>query len=184
MYSFRVLMAMLAARRSAVALARSRRRRAPRQPRYALPPGQRRPAAGHRLRPGQSHEFVFGRRRRRISMPLIGRVQAQGLTTAALERPIEARLRQGFLREPSVSVEVEAYPAILRARRSQHRRAIPVHQRHDRTKGGRRRRRLHPARGPEQVDDHPHRSAAGDVLGAVSFPIRPGDAVTVEERFF
>jgi polysaccharide export outer membrane protein len=36
-------------------------------------------------------------------------VRAQGLTTAELGRAIEARLRQGFLREPSVSVEVEAY---------------------------------------------------------------------------
>ena len=44
-----------------------------------------------------------------ISMPLIGLVEAAGLTTAALERSIEDRLRNGFLREPRVSVEVEAY---------------------------------------------------------------------------
>ena len=44
-----------------------------------------------------------------ISMPLIGPVEAAGLTTAALERSVEARLRDGFLREPRVSVEVEAY---------------------------------------------------------------------------
>jgi|SRR5271166_3084093 len=44
-----------------------------------------------------------------ISMPLIGRVRATGATTPELEKTIEARLRQGFLREPSVSVEVEAY---------------------------------------------------------------------------
>jgi polysaccharide export outer membrane protein len=44
-----------------------------------------------------------------ISLPLIGLVRAQGLTTAELARAIEARLRQGFLREPSVSVEVEAF---------------------------------------------------------------------------
>ena len=44
-----------------------------------------------------------------ISMPLIGLVEAAGLTTAALERSVEARLRDGFLREPHVSVEVEAY---------------------------------------------------------------------------
>ena len=45
----------------------------------------------------------------RISMPLIGLVAALGLTTAQLERSIEARLRNGFLREPRVSVEVEQY---------------------------------------------------------------------------
>jgi polysaccharide export outer membrane protein len=44
-----------------------------------------------------------------ISMPLIGLVPAHGATTAALERAIEAKLRAGFLREPRVAVEVEAY---------------------------------------------------------------------------
>ncbi len=44
-----------------------------------------------------------------ISMPLIGVVPAQGATTGQLERAIESRLRNGFLREPRVSVEVEAY---------------------------------------------------------------------------
>src|ERR1700709_1923876 len=44
-----------------------------------------------------------------ISMPLIGLVPAQGATAAQLERAIESRLRNGFLREPKVSVEVEAY---------------------------------------------------------------------------
>ena len=44
-----------------------------------------------------------------ISMPLIGRVRAQGLTTAELEHAIAARLRQGYMRDPSVSVEVEAF---------------------------------------------------------------------------
>ncbi len=45
----------------------------------------------------------------RISMPLIGAVDATGRTTQQLERAIEARLRGGFLREPKVSVEVDAY---------------------------------------------------------------------------
>jgi polysaccharide export outer membrane protein len=45
----------------------------------------------------------------RISMPLIGAVDAQGRTTQQLERAIEGRLRGGFLREPKVSVEVDAY---------------------------------------------------------------------------
>lgn len=45
----------------------------------------------------------------RISMPLIGLVDAQGATTHDLERRIEAKLRGGFLREPRASVEVEAF---------------------------------------------------------------------------
>ena len=45
----------------------------------------------------------------RISMPLIGAVDATGRSTGQLERQIEARLRGVFLREPKVSVEVDAY---------------------------------------------------------------------------
>ena len=36
----------------------------------------------------------------RVSMPLIGLVDANGRTTHELERQIEAKLRNGFLREP------------------------------------------------------------------------------------
>jgi polysaccharide biosynthesis/export protein len=44
-----------------------------------------------------------------VALPLVGSVHAQGLTTAQFARLVESRLRQGFLRDPSVSVEVEAY---------------------------------------------------------------------------
>jgi polysaccharide biosynthesis/export protein len=44
-----------------------------------------------------------------ISMPLIGPVGAMGQTTSSLENQIAAKLRGGFLREPKVSVEVEQY---------------------------------------------------------------------------
>ena len=45
----------------------------------------------------------------RIAMPLIGAVPAAGRTTAQLEQVIAARLREGFIREPKVSVDIEAY---------------------------------------------------------------------------
>jgi polysaccharide export outer membrane protein len=45
----------------------------------------------------------------RISMPLIGMIEAQGLTVPQVERAIEARLRNGFLREPRIAAEVVAY---------------------------------------------------------------------------
>jgi polysaccharide export outer membrane protein len=44
-----------------------------------------------------------------ITMPLIGAVPARGLTPAGLAAQIAGRLRNGFIREPSVAVEVEAY---------------------------------------------------------------------------
>jgi polysaccharide export outer membrane protein len=44
-----------------------------------------------------------------ITMPLIGAVKARGLTTAELSAAIAARLRQGYIRDPAVAVEVESY---------------------------------------------------------------------------
>src|SRR5205085_7890375 len=44
-----------------------------------------------------------------ITMPLIGRVPARGQTPAGLAAAITAKLRNGFIRDPSVAVEIEAY---------------------------------------------------------------------------
>ena len=44
-----------------------------------------------------------------ITMPLIGAVAARGRTPARLAVEISAKLRNGYIREPSVAVEIEAY---------------------------------------------------------------------------
>jgi len=44
-----------------------------------------------------------------ITMPLIGSVPARGRTPAGLASEIIAKLRNGYIREPSVAVEIEAY---------------------------------------------------------------------------
>jgi polysaccharide export outer membrane protein len=44
-----------------------------------------------------------------ITMPLIGAVPARGRTPAGLAAEISAKLRNGYIREPSVAVEIEAY---------------------------------------------------------------------------
>jgi polysaccharide biosynthesis/export protein len=44
-----------------------------------------------------------------ITMPLIGSVPARGRTPAGLAAEIAAKLRNGYIREPSVAVEIEAY---------------------------------------------------------------------------
>ena len=44
-----------------------------------------------------------------INMPLIGSVPARGSTTAQLSAAIASRLRQSFIRDPSVAVDVETY---------------------------------------------------------------------------
>ena len=44
-----------------------------------------------------------------VNLALTGPVAARGLTAAGLSQAITARLREGYIREPHVSVEVEAY---------------------------------------------------------------------------
>jgi polysaccharide biosynthesis/export protein len=48
-----------------------------------------------------------------LSFPLVGAVPARGRTTAQLEGEIAARLRNGYIRDPDVSVEVERYRPIF-----------------------------------------------------------------------
>jgi polysaccharide export outer membrane protein len=44
-----------------------------------------------------------------ITMPLIGAVPARGRTPAGLAAEITAKLRSGYIRDPSVAVEIESY---------------------------------------------------------------------------
>ena len=44
-----------------------------------------------------------------ITMPLIGAVPARGRTPAGLAAEIGSRLRNGYIREPSVAVEIDSY---------------------------------------------------------------------------
>ena len=120
-----------------------------------------------------------------VSVPLIGRVQAQGLTTSMLERSIEARLRQGFLREPSVSVEVEAYRPFFALGEVNIAGQYPyingmTAQKAIAVAGG-----FTPRAFQSQVDVT---RMVGDrtvtFSAPLSFPISPGDTVTAEERFF
>lgn len=44
-----------------------------------------------------------------VSVPLVGAVQVRGLTTQVAAAKITAALSEGYLREPSVAVEIEQY---------------------------------------------------------------------------
>ena len=44
-----------------------------------------------------------------ITMPLIGSVPARGRTPAGLASEISGKLRNGYIRDPSVAVEIESY---------------------------------------------------------------------------
>lgn len=48
-----------------------------------------------------------------ISFPLVGAVAARGQTTKQLEAAIAAKLRNGYIRDPDVSAEVDRYRPIF-----------------------------------------------------------------------
>jgi len=121
----------------------------------------------------------------RISMPLIGIVQAGGQTTAQLERTIEARLRNGFLREPKVSVEVEQYRPffilgeVTTAGQFPFVNGMTV-QTAVAIAGG-----FGPRALRSQADIT--RQVNGELITAtvpITFPVRPGDTILVRERWF
>ncbi|MGO4869325.1 MAG: polysaccharide biosynthesis/export family protein [Roseiarcus sp.] len=120
-----------------------------------------------------------------ISMPLIGLVHSQGLTTAELGRVIEARLRQGYLRDPSVSVEVEAYrPFFVLGE-------VTVSGQYPFVNGMTVQNAVAVAGGftPRGAEDSVDLTRVVDgrpITASVplTFPVRPGDTIQVRERFF
>jgi polysaccharide export outer membrane protein len=48
-----------------------------------------------------------------IAFPLIGQVAARGQTMPALEGAIASRLKQGYLRDPDVTIEVDRYRPVF-----------------------------------------------------------------------
>lgn len=48
-----------------------------------------------------------------LSFPLVGAIPARGHTAQQLEGEIAAKLRQGYLRDPDVSVEIDRYRPIF-----------------------------------------------------------------------
>jgi len=118
-------------------------------------------------------------------MPLIGILKANGLTTAELERVVEARLRNGFIREPRVSIEVEAFRPffilgeVTTAGQYPFFNGMTV-QNAVAVAGG------YTPRG-YQSDVDITRIVNGRALtfaAPLSFPVRPGDTIKVRERFF
>jgi len=120
-----------------------------------------------------------------ITMPLIKAVPARGLTTAALARAVADRLRQGFVREPHVAIEVEVYRPffILGEVTAPGQYAFVPHMTVEKAvavAGGFTPRAY-------RSDIEIERPAAGGVVRQVVPPItrvRPGDTIVVKERWF
>ena len=120
-----------------------------------------------------------------IAMPLIGTVRVLGLTTGEAARALEARLRAGYLREPKVSVEVAAFrPFFVLGEVTTSGQYPFVNGMTAQTAvaiaGG------FSPRGDQGGVDLTRMIDGKAVTASVplTFPIRPGDTVTVRERFF
>ena len=120
-----------------------------------------------------------------ITMPLIGAVKARGLTPAALSAGIAAKLRNGFIREPHVAVEVEAYrPFFILGEVTAPGQYPYVANMTVETAvaiaGGFTPRAFKPTVILTRViDGQSYRGPAPN-----TFPVRPGDTITVQERWF
>ncbi|PLX39661.1 MAG: sugar transporter [Hyphomicrobiales bacterium] len=120
-----------------------------------------------------------------ISMPLIGFVPARGATINLLESSVATKLKQGYIREPDVSVEVAKYRSIFIMGEVRNAGQFPyvaglTAQMAIATAGG------FTARAEQKSVDIT-RQLNGEVLSGrvpITDPIRPGDTIHVRERLF
>lgn len=120
-----------------------------------------------------------------ISMPLIGPVHAAGLSDRALERAIEEKLRNGFLREPKVSVEVEAFRPFFVLGEVTASGQYPfingmTVQNAIAVAGGFTPRAQQSGASITRIID----GRAYSAQVPITQPVRPGDTITIRERFF
>jgi polysaccharide export outer membrane protein len=120
-----------------------------------------------------------------ISLPLVGIIPARGYSTQQLSNMIAERLKQGYVREPHVSVEVEAYrPFFILGEVTNPGQYPYVANMTAETAiaiaGG-----FAPRASKGKVELT--RNAAGQQMhgdAPLGFPLRPGDTVVVKERWF
>lgn len=120
-----------------------------------------------------------------VNLPLVGSVPARGFTTQQLSGMIAERLKQGYVREPHVSVEVEAYrPFFILGEVTTPGQYPYVANMTAETAiaiaGGFSARAS--KRTVELTRNAPGQQFKGDV--PLNYPLRPGDTVVVKERWF
>jgi polysaccharide biosynthesis/export protein len=120
-----------------------------------------------------------------IDMPLVGAVGARGLTTDQLAGRIAERLRDGYIREPHVAVEVEAYrPFFILGEVTQPGQYPYVANMTAETAvaiaGGFTPR----ASRKSVVLTRSYYGRPMRIAVPLSFPLRPGDTISVQERWF
>jgi polysaccharide export outer membrane protein len=120
-----------------------------------------------------------------VNLPLIGSIPARGYSTAQLTQAITERLKQGYVREPHVSVEVETYrPFFILGEVTNPGQYPYVANMTAETAiaiaGG-----FAPRANKSKVEitrNMPGQQMHGDV--PTNFPLRPGDTIVVKERWF
>jgi polysaccharide biosynthesis/export protein len=120
-----------------------------------------------------------------VSMPLIGSIAANGQTTKSLEAQIAGKLRGGFLRDPKVSVEVEQYrPFFILGE-------VTSSGQYPFINGMTVQTAVAVAGGFQpRADRHVaevSRMIQGEIVSGkvpLDTPVRPGDTITIRERFF
>ncbi|MCC6947566.1 MAG: polysaccharide export protein [Bradyrhizobiaceae bacterium] len=121
----------------------------------------------------------------KIAMPLIGAVDARGRTTEELGRTIATRLRSGYVREPHVAVEVETHrPFFILGEVTAAGQYAFVNGMTVETAAA-----IAGGYSPRALKTHATvgRLVDGQMVHAtvpISYPLRPGDTVTIEERWF
>ena len=121
----------------------------------------------------------------RITMPLIGAVSARGLTPTQLSGAIARQLKQSFIRDPSVAVEIEVYRPFFVLGEVTYPGQYPyvpnmTVENAIAIAGG-----FTPRASKDSVSVR--RMAQGDPAShamPLQSPLRPGDTVTVSERWF
>lgn len=121
----------------------------------------------------------------KMSFPLIGRIVAKGKTAEQVAQIIEQRLRNGFIREPDVSVEVAQYRPVfimgeVRSAGQYNYIAGMTAQNAIATAGG-----FTPR--ANQLDVDITRQVNGEILQGrvpITDPLKPGDTLYVRERLF
>ncbi len=120
-----------------------------------------------------------------IAMPLIGSVTARGLTTDQLASTISGKLRDGFIREPHVAVEVEAYrPFFILGEVTQPGQYPYVANMTAETAvaiaGGFGPRASHQS----VILSRNYNGQQMQMAVPLNYPLRPGDTISVRERWF
>lgn len=120
-----------------------------------------------------------------VALPLVGSVAARGLTTRELEQAIAAKLRDGYLRDPRVTAEVEIHRPFFALGE------VNAPGRYAFVNGLTGREAVAIAGGftPRAVKDRirisrQHRGQTMEATVPLDHPVRPGDTIQVIERWF